>query len=91
MCVCFLTLAVLCITCIEGIDTFISMELRPYFYMKYLHHTVRAGRSEDRMPVGAKFSHQPSLALSPTQLHIQCVLGRGVTHPSNLAPRLKNE
>jgi hypothetical protein len=56
MCVCFLTLAVLCIACIEGIYTFISTELRPVLLCETPSPHVRAGRSENRMPFRAKFS-----------------------------------
>jgi len=62
---------------------------------------LRAGRSEDRIPVGAKFSapvHSPPWG--PTSLLYKGYRvsfpklkqwGRGVDHPLRLAPRLKKE
>jgi hypothetical protein len=61
---------------------------------------LRAGRSGDRIPAGAKFSahfqkssgaHPASCTVGIGSFQEVKPLGRGVDHPPHLAPRLKKE
>jgi len=64
-------------------------------------HSLRAGQSVDRNPVGRGFPHLSRQVLGPTQPPIHAMgtgsfpgvkrPGRGVDHPHHLAPRLKKE
>ena len=61
--------------------------------------SVRAGRSGDRIPVGAIFRTCPDRPRGPPSLLYNGYLvfpggkaaGRGVDHPPHLAPKLKKE